>query len=106
VAGLVLAGTRTRHTSYRTDPWKAAEWAIVTTSVAAVVGVLAGAYIDPASVAVATAPLAWPQLPPLPTAAILVALAPGILTPMPPLRAAAAASRAEHSTLRPSEVRP
>lgn len=106
IAGLFLAGRRTRHTTYRPDPWRAAEWAVVASSLAALVLFFAGAATDPQAVAISTAPLAWPELPILPTTGILAAMAPGVVTPLPPLRAAAEATNRTRHGLQPFEARP
>lgn len=91
--GLVLAGRRTRHTRYRPDRWLGAEWLIVAIGATSVACVAAGAGLDPASLAVQTAPLTWPTLPILPAIGIMLAAVPAVLAPIPPLRAAADAAR-------------
>lgn len=106
VVGLTVTGRRTRHTTYRPDPWRGAEWAVVATSALTLALVLIGAAMDPGAVTISTAPLAWPTLPLLPAAGILVALAPAFVTPMPPLRAATEAAARRHPTMRPSEMQP
>jgi energy-coupling factor transport system permease protein len=89
VAGLALAGRRTRHTRYRPDAWRGVEWAVLASGAVAVVAVLLGAAVDPAALAPSIVPLEWPAFAAIPTIGILVAALPTILAPVPPLRAAA-----------------
>ena len=90
--GLALAGRRVRRTTYRPDPWLAPEWATVAVgALAAATFVVTGA-ADPDALHPSLQPLAWPALPPVPTAALLVATAPAWLAP--PVGAASAPGRA------------
>jgi energy-coupling factor transport system permease protein len=82
-AGLTLGGRRSRRSRYRPDPWRAPEWLVTGSGLAAVVLVSVGVHIDPAALAPTTTPLVVPTLPLLPTIGILVALLPAWVTPLP-----------------------
>ena len=103
--GLWAAGRRTRRSSYRDDPWRSAEWAVVGCSVAAVALVALGASLDPSDLHPSLVPLEWPALAIAPTAGILVAALPAVLAPMPPLRAAALVATATTTAPRASVAR-
>ncbi len=105
IAGLWAAGRRTRHSSYRDDPWRSAEWAVLTSAVAAVSLVAFGASVDPSALHPSLVPLEWPALALAPTAGILVAAVPAVLAPMPPLRAASLAADAATPAPRASMAR-
>lgn len=81
VAGLVWGGRRVRVTSYRPDPWRAAEWATVACGVVcAAVFVLGYGYSADAMLPNFEPPV-WPQLPMVPLMAVLVAALPAFVTP-------------------------
>jgi energy-coupling factor transport system permease protein len=82
-AGLTLGGRRSKRSRYRPDPWRAPEWLVTGSGLAAVVLVSVGVHIDPAALAPTTTPLVAPTLPLLPTIGILVALLPAWVTPLP-----------------------
>ena len=81
--GLAVAGRRVRRTTYRPDPWRAAEWSVALCGVvSAVVMVLASGY-DPLLLHPSLDPLQWPDLPVVPLLAVLVAVLPAWLAPRP-----------------------
>lgn len=85
LAGFALGGRRLDRTSYRPDPWAAAETMVAVSGlVAAALLILAGV-VDPASLQPSLIPLGWPGLAPLATVGILVAAAPAWLAPPPRL---------------------
>ncbi|MET9253949.1 energy-coupling factor transporter transmembrane component T [Streptomyces sp. NPDC003717] len=82
-AGLRLGGRRVTRTTYRPDPWRAAEWAVAGCGVLSAVLLFSGAGFDAAELNPSIYPLSWPTLPPVPAAAILLAGAAGFLAPPP-----------------------
>ncbi len=82
--GLWLGGRHVRTSTYRPDPWRAAEWLTVACGVvpAAVFTVLTRT--TPDALAMPLSPLAVPALPLAAVAAVLVAALPALLTPEPP----------------------
>jgi energy-coupling factor transport system permease protein len=84
VAGLRLGGRRVTRTTYRPDPWRAAEWAVASCGVLSAAVLFGNTGFDPAELNPVLYPLNWPELPTLPTAAILIAGAAGLLAPPPP----------------------
>jgi energy-coupling factor transport system permease protein len=85
VAGLVLGGRRVRRTTYRPDPWRAPEWLVAGSGVAAAVLVATGVD-DPAVLHPSLRPLRWPDLPLLPLVGVLLGLLPAVAAPVPPDR--------------------
>ncbi|MER5884031.1 energy-coupling factor transporter transmembrane component T [Streptomyces sp. NPDC001941] len=101
VAGLRLGGRRVSRTTYRPDPWRAAEWAVAGCGVVAAVLLFTGTGFDAAALNPSIYPLSWPTLPLVPTAAVLLAGCAGFLAPPPPPvtpRPAEAAPRPEKAT--------
>jgi energy-coupling factor transport system permease protein len=82
-AGLVAGGRRAIRSRYRPDPWRAAEWIVVVTAVAAVVAVVAAGRIDPGSLRPSTNPLATPAVPLLAIVAAAAGLVPLTVTDEP-----------------------
>jgi energy-coupling factor transport system permease protein len=80
---LVAQGRRTPRTRYRPDPWRLAEWVTAASGVAALVGVVVAASIDPRSVEQALQPIEPPAFPLPAVAGILAALLPSVATPHP-----------------------
>nr|WP_232788955.1 energy-coupling factor transporter transmembrane component T [Streptomyces odonnellii] len=83
VAGLRLGGRRVTRTTYRPDPWRPAEWAVVGSGVVSAVLLFTNLGYDPAQLNPTFYPLTWPELPLVPTAAILLAGAAGLIAPPP-----------------------
>jgi energy-coupling factor transport system permease protein len=83
-AGLVLGGKRSRRTRYRPDPWRAPEWIVALSGLAAVVCVSVAAHVDQSALAPTTTPLVTPTLPLLATVGILLALIPAWAAPSLP----------------------
>ncbi|WP_443080557.1 energy-coupling factor transporter transmembrane component T [Streptomyces sp. PTD5-9] len=83
-AGLRAGGRRVTRTAYRPDPWRLPEWAVAGSGVLSAVLLFAGLGYDPAQLNPTFYPLAWPELPLVPTAAILLAGAAAYASPPPP----------------------
>jgi energy-coupling factor transport system permease protein len=84
-AGFLLGARRGGRTRYRPDPWRAAEWLVALTGLAAAVGVVLG---PDAALSPSTYPLVAPTLPLLPLLGVLVAILPAwIAPPLPRNRA-------------------
>jgi energy-coupling factor transport system permease protein len=83
-AGLWLGGRRSRRTAYRPDPWWAAEWAVAGLGLVALLAVVVGGALDPASLTAPLQPLAVPALPLLPVLGLLAAALPAVVAPEPP----------------------
>ncbi|MFF8958515.1 energy-coupling factor transporter transmembrane component T [Streptomyces sp. NPDC014894] len=100
VGGLRLGGRRVTRTTYRPDPWRAAEWAVAGCGVLSAVLLFSKAGFDAAELNPSIHPLSWPTLPLVPAVAILLAGAAGFLAPPPgrPVRPALPAQRTEELT--------
>jgi energy-coupling factor transport system permease protein len=83
--GLWQGGRSVRHTAYRPDPWRLAEWLTCASGVAAAVAMVATARLQPESLVMPVAPLAVPALPVVATAGLLLGAVPAVATPRPPL---------------------
>ncbi|MFF4388083.1 energy-coupling factor transporter transmembrane component T [Streptomyces sp. NPDC001552] len=96
-AGLRLGGRRITRTTYRPDPWRAAEWAVAGCGVLSAVLLFTHVGFNAAELNPSIYPLSWPTLPLVPTAAILLAGTAGFLAPPPtaPARPAVPAPRTE-----------
>ena len=81
--GLVVAGRRVRRTTYRPEPWRAAEWAVGTCGVLSATVMVAASTYDPLLLHPSLDPLRWPDLPVLPLLAVLVGVLPAWLAPRP-----------------------
>lgn len=99
--GLLLGGRRIRRTTYRPDPWRAAEWAVSLCGVAAAVLLRVSVGYDATELNPSLHPLSWPTLPAVPVVALLLAALAGVLSP-PPGRPPATATTAPAG--RPSAV--
>jgi energy-coupling factor transport system permease protein len=93
--GLGLGGRRVAATRYRPDPWQAPEWLVAGSGVLAAALLIGASVAGVSSLAPSFAPLSWPTLPLLPTAAILFAALPAFAAPPPPVdeRTTVASSR-------------
>ncbi|WP_405789908.1 energy-coupling factor transporter transmembrane component T [Streptomyces sp. NBC_01367] len=96
-AGLKLGGRRITRTTYRPDPWRAAEWAVAGCGVLSAVLLFTHVGFNAAELNPSIYPLSWPTLPLVPAAAILLAGTAGFLAPPPtaPARPAVPAPRTE-----------
>lgn len=81
IAGFVLGGRRLDRTTYRPDPWTAAETMVATSGIATAVLLVVAGITDPASLQPSLIPLEWPELALVGTAGILVAALPAWLAP-------------------------
>lgn len=82
--GLWRGGRGSRRTTYRPDPWRAAEWLTLSCGVTAAVAMLLTARHSPEAIGMPLEPLAWPELPMAAAAGLLVGALPAWLTPQPP----------------------
>jgi energy-coupling factor transport system permease protein len=87
-AGFVLGGRRVRRSAYRPDPWRGAEWAVVSCGALTAALVFIASRVDPASLYPSLQPLEWPNLSPLPVLAILIGFLPAYIAPPVALRPA------------------
>jgi energy-coupling factor transport system permease protein len=79
--GAVLFGGRQpTRTKYRPDSWRASEWIIVASGVAALAGMLAAGRLYPGSLHTTTYPLVVPQLPWPAVLGLMLALIPAVVT--------------------------
>ncbi|MER6202347.1 energy-coupling factor transporter transmembrane component T, partial [Streptomyces sp. NPDC001586] len=103
-AGLRLGGRRITRTTYRPDPWRAAEWAVAGCGVLSAVLLFSNAGFNAAELNPSIYPLSWPTLPLVPAAAILLAGTAGFLAPPPtaPARPTAAARQAGPAPVHPA----
>ncbi|MGW4182060.1 energy-coupling factor transporter transmembrane component T [Streptomyces albidoflavus] len=83
VAGLRIGGRRVTRTTYRPDPWRVPEWAVAGSGLLSALLLLTNLGYDPARLNPTFYPLAWPDLPLVPTVAILLAGTAGFLAPPP-----------------------
>lgn len=81
LVGMWLGGRRSIRTRYRPDPWRAPEWIVTASGIAALAGVTIAAIQNPAALDMTVSPLTWPQLPPAALLGVLIAAAPAFLTP-------------------------
>jgi energy-coupling factor transport system permease protein len=96
IVGLQLGGRRTLRTRYRTDPWAAAEWAVVATAALCAASMWALRSIDPAGADPSVTPLTWPTLPLLGVVASVFAALPAVLSPALPLEVVDEAGEHQH----------
>jgi energy-coupling factor transport system permease protein len=85
---LALGGRRSLRTRYRPDPWGLPEWLVAGSGALAAAVLITAAAAGELALYPLTQPLAWPQLPPLPTLGILAAALPALAAPLPPRPAA------------------
>ncbi|MER8187300.1 CbiQ family ECF transporter T component [Kitasatospora sp. NPDC094015] len=95
--GLALGGRRVRRTTYRPDPWRAAEWGVAGCGVAVAVLLSVSVGYSATDLNPSLYPLSWPALPVVPVLAVLLAGAAGVISP-PPGRAPAPAGAARTAT--------
>jgi energy-coupling factor transport system permease protein len=81
VGGLRAAGRGVRRTRYRPDPWRAAEWLVAGTGLAAAALTVLAGRVQPDLLLPPAQPLAWPVLPALAAAGVLLALVPAAVRP-------------------------
>ncbi|WP_333770836.1 energy-coupling factor transporter transmembrane component T [Streptomyces sp. IBSBF 2435] len=107
-AGLALGGRRVRRTSYRPDPWRAAEWTVALCGCASAVVLFVTAGYSANDLNPGLYPLRWPSLPWLPAAAILLAGVASFAAPppsrVPGAQAASARPRPPKGADSPSEA--
>lgn len=92
-AGLWVGGQRVQRSTYRPDPWRAAEWATVACGLVAVAAILIVGLTDPSALTAPLQPLAVPALPLVATAGILVAGLAAVVSPVPQSTSSATAAR-------------
>lgn len=85
VVGMSMAGRKAPRTRYRPDLWRAPEWVVVASGVAALVAFVVAGEVDPSALAVQTRPLEWPAVPPVALAGVVVAALPAWVAPHPPV---------------------
>jgi energy-coupling factor transport system permease protein len=81
--GLSVGGRRSTRSRYRPDLWKAQEWVVAFSGLAAAAAALVGGAMSPEAMFPSTSPLEWPALPVVPVLGLLVALLPAWLAPAP-----------------------
>ncbi len=83
---LFAGGRRTVRTRYRPDPWRAPEWVVSASGLAAVAGMTVAARIagGTAGLNPDTTPLRWPSIPVAAVIGIVAALVPAFAAPRPP----------------------
>lgn len=85
MAGMALGGREVRVTTYRPDPWRAAETVTVLSGVAAAVGMVLSREATPLLLAMPLQPIAAPSLPAYATVGLLLAVLPAFATPPTPV---------------------
>lgn len=63
VAGAVAAGRSATRTRYRPDPWRLAEWLVLTAGIAVVLSFALAQWLDPSGMNPSVDPAVWPALP-------------------------------------------
>ena len=76
--GLAVGGRRTARSRYRPDPWRAPEWIVAGSGLAALVAMAVAGALDVPGLTVSFSPLAFPSIPLLPVVGILIALVPAV----------------------------
>lgn len=84
IVGLWAGGRAVRRNTYRPDPWAWPEWLTTSSGLVAGACLLVQVRLDPSTLSMPVAPLAWPALPLLAVVGALVAALPAVLTPEPP----------------------
>jgi energy-coupling factor transport system permease protein len=79
IAGLRVGARRVPRTRYRPDRWSPRALLVVASGLAAVVAMIITAALGGTGLSPSTVPLAWPELPLVPTLGVLVALLPAAL---------------------------
>jgi energy-coupling factor transport system permease protein len=85
VIALILAGRSSVRTTYRPDPWRAAEWLVAGAGVAVALAFLAATWLGETGLTTATLPPQWPELPALAMVGILLAVTPLLTAPPVPV---------------------
>jgi energy-coupling factor transport system permease protein len=85
VVALVLAGRSSVRTTYRPDPWRAAEWLVAGAGVAVALAFLAATWLGESGLTAATLPPQWPQLPAMALVGIAIAVTPLLTAPAVPV---------------------
>ncbi len=83
VGGIALGGRRVATSTYRPDPWRAAEWAVLGCGLACAVIMIVSSSYDSADLNPSLSPLTWPTLPLVPLLAVVIAILPAVLAPPP-----------------------
>ncbi len=91
--GLWQGGRAIRHSTYRPDPWRLAEWVTCASGIAAAAAMAATSRLDAAALSMPVEPLSPPELPLLATLGLLAAALPAFATPEPPTGARAPGAR-------------
>ncbi len=99
VAAVAAAGRSSTRTTYRPDPWRLAEWAVIAAGGAAIAAFVVAGLLAVPGLSTPTDPPAWPDLPLLPLVGIVLAATPALTAP--PLPAGAADERRDR---RPADV--
>lgn len=81
--GVVASGRTVRRTTYRPDPWRAAEWGVALSGLVTATAVIVVSSLDASALHPSLQPLEWPQLPPLAVVAVLVGALPAVVAPPP-----------------------
>jgi len=106
-AGLALGSRRVRRTSYRPDPWRAAEWTVAGCGVLSAVLLFVSIGYSATDLNPSLYPLTWPTLPLVPALAVVLAGTAGFVAPVPdriPARAVVTASTTPTVPTSPTEV--
>lgn len=85
VAGVLAAGGGTTRTTYRPDPWRAAEWLVAGAGVATAGLLTAAAWVGIAGLVAPISPPGWPALPWVGVVAAAVAATPALTAPRVPV---------------------
>lgn len=87
VYGAAVAGRRNVRTTYRPDPWRAPEWAVLLAGVGAALLFTAATWLGVAGIDTPADPPTWPSLPLIAVAGILLAVTPAWTAPRLPASA-------------------
>jgi energy-coupling factor transport system permease protein len=79
-AAVLFGGRQPTRTKYRPDPWRASEWIVVASGIAALAGMLVAGRLYPGALHTTTYPLAVPQLPWPAVVGLALALVPAWVT--------------------------
>lgn len=82
--GLWLGGRHVPRSTYRPDPWRGAEWLVITCGVAAAAVFVVLSRVAPDGLSMPLMPLAVPPLPVAAVLGLLIGALPAYLTPEPP----------------------
>lgn len=84
VVGVTAAGGGATRTTYRPDPWRAAEWLVAGAGVGTATLLTAAAWSGVAGLVAPVSPPGWPALPWIGVAAALLAVTPALTAPQVP----------------------